>query len=512
MKRLWSTLFSDDNSDDESSLVLFKDAEEGPLTAAGKSSSAEGSKSPSTSLYSESLQSPAESHEGDEGLSSHDSHGSSGVDSVSQSTDSDSNSESDSPPPSSPSPSNSEPDPTSPTVTTATKLVSSTSFSAVHPTLAADQQTTRITSLPIVTPPVESGPHSYPPHGVALYSARTSSTSISTSIYSYYQQRYTLFSRFDEGIWMTQNSWFEVTPEKVGAKIAERVFTPDVGGSRTPKVVLDVFCGVGGNSIQFALSPHCERVFAIDNDPAAVWCARKNAELYGVLDKITFIVGDFFEFSRKYYDSRADGTEVGQTKLDIVFCSPPWGGPTYRSHQVFDVEMMKPHAFGKVWEATMKILRAQHNSDTEAEGNRVAALAVFYLPRTSNLNQLAKYVGELGDEARADAVHYCCYLRSKAVCLYVGGVGDVASTNNPSSDRSKNSGGIHSGGIHSGDRNGEDEGAPEASQETSGVCGNAYNPVEDTAKVDRTQDDNQSTHIAKKRKRGKRRKTNGVAR
>jgi len=31
----------------------------------------------------------------------------------------------------------------------------------------------------------------------------------------YWHQRYDLFSRYDEGIWMTDDAWFGVTPEAV---------------------------------------------------------------------------------------------------------------------------------------------------------------------------------------------------------------------------------------------------------------------------------------------------------
>ena len=31
----------------------------------------------------------------------------------------------------------------------------------------------------------------------------------------YYHQRYSIFSKYDEGIWMTEDAWFGVTPEPV---------------------------------------------------------------------------------------------------------------------------------------------------------------------------------------------------------------------------------------------------------------------------------------------------------
>ena len=31
----------------------------------------------------------------------------------------------------------------------------------------------------------------------------------------YWQQRYDIFSRYDDGVWMTDDAWFGVTPEPV---------------------------------------------------------------------------------------------------------------------------------------------------------------------------------------------------------------------------------------------------------------------------------------------------------
>jgi trimethylguanosine synthase len=92
---------------------------------------------------------------------------------------------------------------------------------------------------------------------------------------------------------------------------------------------------MGGNTIQFALQPSCKRVIAIDLNPVAIMCAKHNAEIYNVLDKIEFIVGDVFELIRNN-DPRL--------KADAVFMSPPWGGPGYKSHEIFDLETMMPYA------------------------------------------------------------------------------------------------------------------------------------------------------------------------
>ncbi|KAK3730853.1 hypothetical protein QZH41_009967, partial [Actinostola sp. cb2023] len=122
-------------------------------------------------------------------------------------------------------------------------------------------------------------------------------------IIKYWYQRYRLFSRFDDGIKMDKEGWFSVTPERIAQHIAERCRCD---------LIIDAFCGVGGNAIQFAFT--CERVIAIDIDPVKIACARHNAEIYGVQDRIEFIIGDFMELAPSL-------------KGDVVFLSPPWGGP-----------------------------------------------------------------------------------------------------------------------------------------------------------------------------------------
>ena len=103
-------------------------------------------------------------------------------------------------------------------------------------------------------------------------------------INKYWAQRYRLFSKYDEGVKLDHESWYSVTPEKIAEHIADRCRCD---------IIIDGFCGVGGNAIQFAFT--CERVIAIDIDPAKIELARHNAAVYGVQDRIEFIVGDFFK-------------------------------------------------------------------------------------------------------------------------------------------------------------------------------------------------------------------------
>ncbi|XP_077208505.1 trimethylguanosine synthase [Paroedura picta] len=176
----------------------------------------------------------------------------------------------------------------------------------------------------------------------------------------YWAQRYRLFSRFDEGIQLDKEGWFSVTPEKIAEHIAERVKQ-----SFDSDIIIDAFCGVGGNAIQFALA--AKRVIAVDIDPVKIALARNNAEVYGVADQIEFVCGDFMQL--------ASGL-----KADVVFLSPPWGGPEYATAEIFDVQtMISPNGY-EIFKLSQMIT------------NNI----VYFLPRNADIDQIASLAGPGG--------------------------------------------------------------------------------------------------------------------
>ncbi|XP_036375413.1 trimethylguanosine synthase [Megalops cyprinoides] len=176
----------------------------------------------------------------------------------------------------------------------------------------------------------------------------------------YWVQRYRLFSRFDEGVKLDHEGWFSVTPEKIAQHIALRV-----QNSFACDLIIDAFCGVGGNAIQFALTG--KRVIAIDIDPVRLALAQNNAGVYGVSDQIDFVQADFLQVAPRL-------------RADVVFLSPPWGGPDYLSADVFDIKtMMCPDGF--------EIFRlAKLISDN----------IVYFLPRNADVDQIASLAGPGG--------------------------------------------------------------------------------------------------------------------
>lgn len=157
-------------------------------------------------------------------------------------------------------------------------------------------------------------------------------------IAKYWRQRYSLFSLYDRGIAMDEEGWFSVTPESIARVQARRVLGQCE--ERSGLVVIDCFAGVGGNAIQFAKT--CDRVIAIEIDPVRVQLARNNARVYGVEDKIEFVVGDFFKL-------------VPFLKGDVLFLSPPWGGPDYSKIENFSLDLLKPKDGYKLFQAAQSI-------------------------------------------------------------------------------------------------------------------------------------------------------------
>lgn len=191
----------------------------------------------------------------------------------------------------------------------------------------------------------------------------------------YWRKRFSLFSRYDDGIRLDCESWFSVTPEKIAAHLAERL---------SCDIIIDAFCGCGGNAIQFART--CKRVIAIDIDPVKINMAKHNAKIYGVADKIDFVIGDFLQLG-----------ESGNFRSDIVFLSPPWGGPKYKRIEYYDIECyLQPSGATKL----MNIAK------------RFSENVVFYLPRNACMKQVIELAG-VGN--RCEVEHN--YLDSRLVAI-----------------------------------------------------------------------------------------------
>ncbi|VDN97202.1 unnamed protein product [Rodentolepis nana] len=184
----------------------------------------------------------------------------------------------------------------------------------------------------------------------------------SMDLEKYWRQRYRFFRLFDEGIHIDREGLFSVTPEVLAIHHARRLLrlTPE---KKSP-VALDLFTGVGGSCIQLALAGF--KVVTVDFSKQMIEMARKNAEVYGVADKIEFICSDAFKFLRENKD-----------RYDAILASPPWGGPEYSQH-TFSL-------------ANAKIsgqLNIFHLVEAIASKIRSGGPVALYLPRNTNAEKL----------------------------------------------------------------------------------------------------------------------------
>ena len=169
----------------------------------------------------------------------------------------------------------------------------------------------------------------------------------------YWAQRKRFFSRFDDGIRLDKEGWYSVTPEVIANHIAKRLVH---GRKKGSMVVMDAFCGCGGDSIAFARRPEVSLVIAIDSDRQKLELAASNAAKYEIPpEKLIFIHGNACDALKLYQqDKRMSAENTGESsekedpverdhgfqvgdmgllpeRIDSIFLSPPWGGMDYES-------------------------------------------------------------------------------------------------------------------------------------------------------------------------------------
>ncbi|KAJ1845302.1 Trimethylguanosine synthase [Coemansia sp. RSA 2703] len=187
---------------------------------------------------------------------------------------------------------------------------------------------------------------------------------------------------------MDEEGWYSVTPEVIAYDTAERIaqlYNSKDESKYGRFTVIDAFCGVGGNAIQFA--EWCEHVIAIDIDPTRLAIAKNNAEVYGVSDRIEFILGDFYQLAP-------------MLQAQVVFMSPPWGGPEYLESSVYDLDKMPFHT-AQEW-----VDRAQ----------LISPNIVYFMPRNCNPRELA----DLCPESSCDIEMNYMGTFFKSITVYYG--------------------------------------------------------------------------------------------
>lgn len=194
-------------------------------------------------------------------------------------------------------------------------------------------------------------------------------------IRSDFSQRHRYFSLYDEGCLLDHVGWYSVTPELIANQIAERCRCD---------TIVDAFCGVGGNAIAFAQT--CERVIAIDNDETRLRLARHNAVIYGVAERIEFVLGDFVQFM-KTLAGRGEARQGGRV-VDVIFLSPPWGGPSY----IHGTNSDPPLDASQHREFRLSDITPIHGSELFKLAEQITPNVAYYLPRNTDLQDISDLV------------------------------------------------------------------------------------------------------------------------
>ncbi|KAI0792199.1 RNA cap guanine-N2 methyltransferase-domain-containing protein [Abortiporus biennis] len=211
----------------------------------------------------------------------------------------------------------------------------------------------------------------------------THASQVPEQLVKYFHQRHRYFSLYDEGCLLDEVGWYSVTPEGIATQIAERCRCA---------TILDAFCGVGGNAIAFAQT--CERVIALDTSPVRLALARHNAAIYGVVDRIEFILGDYLSFARSYLS-----TPHKQRKIDVVFLSPPWGGPDYISGDSSPSTNEKGKARASLDDSleyiahpefNLSSIQPVHGAELFKLSRQITPNIAYFLPRNSNLEEISQ--------------------------------------------------------------------------------------------------------------------------
>lgn len=255
----------------------------------------------------------------------------------------------------------------------------------------------------------------------------------------YWAQRHRLFSRFDDGIQLDRESWYSVTPEAIANHIARRMVMTSTANKNEKMVVIDAFCGAGGNAIALARQEHVELVVCVDLDEEKLKLAAHNAKIYDIADnKLLFLHADACDVLQQYNKGKiinekavnsegeakeqqhlqgykTGGIELLPKQVDAVFLSPPWGGTDYATIGPRNYDLKCIHLEGDTTKDGEQMLESAYGAIPEDTGN----VAIF-LPRNTNGLELGRSASRVGISGVVEMEQNVLNHKFKAITVYAG--------------------------------------------------------------------------------------------
>jgi trimethylguanosine synthase len=135
--------------------------------------------------------------------------------------------------------------------------------------------------------------------------------------------------------------------------------------------------------------------------------------VYGVADHIEFILCDYISFARSYLSRpRKDRT------IDVVFLSPPWGGPGYLAGSV---EEASAPALAAHPEYSLSSVQPLHGAELFALTRQLTPNVAYFLPRNTRLSEIAGLLGGCPEE-HVEVEEEWMGSKLKALTCYFGGL------------------------------------------------------------------------------------------
>ncbi|KAF4569407.1 hypothetical protein EYR36_009197 [Pleurotus pulmonarius] len=235
----------------------------------------------------------------------------------------------------------------------------------------------------------------------------TDPSQIPEELSKYFWQRNRYFSLYSSppGCLLDTEGWYSITPERIADQIADRCRCD---------TILDAFCGVGGNAIAFAKT--CQRVIAMDINPTRLALARHNAQIYGVADRIEFILMDYISFAKTYPALWSRDVSTNEARrIDVIFLSPPWGGPSYQQSSPRKGQAAED-------EYSLSSIQPIDGAELYKITQRVTQNIAYYLPRNTNLQEVSALVPAEGQAEFVEVEEEWMGSKLKALTCYFGGL------------------------------------------------------------------------------------------
>jgi trimethylguanosine synthase len=183
------------------------------------------------------------------------------------------------------------------------------------------------------------------------------------------------------------------------------------------------------------------QVIAIDNSATRLALARHNAAVYGVVDRIEFILGDFISFAKSLQHLSTHSMSSRRRAIDVVFLSPPWGGVDYLSmspskdNQIPSTTPIqgegRAHS-GTAQEYSLSNVSPLHGAELFQIARAITPNIAYFLPRNQALEEVSALVEPKTSDEGQTVANNCPEIieieeewmgaKLKALTCYFGGL------------------------------------------------------------------------------------------